>query len=68
MKIFSSKLKRIAIDPIFQPPKDFTKNKKTSFEIFSEIKFELIYDEAFENQYLKKYYGEDEENKCFIIK
>ena len=41
-----SKINRIAIDPIFQPPPDLQFPKRCPFiENFTEIKFELIFDE-----------------------
>ena len=40
------------MDPIFQPPIDFSASKRTTYEILPEVKFELIFDEKSENQAL----------------
>jgi hypothetical protein len=37
---------RIALDPLFPPPPDFTNSKKTNYDVFPENKYELIFDEA----------------------
>ena len=55
---------KIAIDPLFQPPDDFSRSKRFTNDILPEIKFELIFDdlldrpeidEPFNKNLFKKY-------------
>jgi tubulin--tyrosine ligase len=47
---------RIAVDPLFPPPADFS-IKKSSLDILPEIKYELIFDQRVDGPELDKFYA-----------
>lgn len=57
------KIFRIAVDPLFPPPSDLSiKRLNLAENAINENKFELIFDEAVDGNYLNRIYKESDKN------
>ena len=57
---------RIAIDPLFPPPVDFS-GKRSSLEILPEMKYELVFDQRVDGPELDELYNKTDTSNLQLI-